>query len=69
MLKTGILNPLLNSLLSRVRHSNTLIIADRGFPFGQQSISASKEDDLAAFFRPVKGISPEPSPLRLKHDQ
>ena len=33
MLKTGILNPQLNSLLSRVRHTNTLVISDRGFPF------------------------------------
>ena len=33
MLKSGILNPGINSLLSRVRHTNTLVIADRGFPF------------------------------------
>ena len=33
MLKSGILNPQLNSLLSRVRHTNTLVIADRGFPY------------------------------------
>lgn len=33
MLRTGILNPQINSLLSRVRHTNTLVIADRGFPF------------------------------------
>jgi len=33
MLVTGILNPAINSLLSRVRHTNTLVIADRGFPF------------------------------------
>ncbi|MBM3859528.1 MAG: transport protein RbsD/FucU [Verrucomicrobia bacterium] len=33
MLKTGILNPQINSLLSRIRHTNTLVIADRGFPF------------------------------------
>jgi D-ribose pyranase len=33
MLRTGILNPGINSLLSRVRHTNTLVIADRGFPF------------------------------------
>ena len=33
MLKTGILNPQINSLLSRVRHTNTLVISDRGFPF------------------------------------
>lgn len=30
---SGILNPQVNSLLSRVRHTNTLVIADRGFPF------------------------------------
>ena len=36
MLKTGILNPALNSLISRVRHTNTLVIADRGFPFWPQ---------------------------------
>jgi D-ribose pyranase len=33
MLRNGILNPQINSLLSRVRHTNTLVIADRGFPF------------------------------------
>ena len=33
MLKTGILNPAINSLVSRVRHTNTLVIADRGFPY------------------------------------
>ena len=33
MVRTGILNPQLNSLLSRVRHTNTLLIADRGFPY------------------------------------
>jgi D-ribose pyranase len=36
MLKSGILNPSINSLLSRVRHTNTLVIADRGFPFWPQ---------------------------------
>jgi D-ribose pyranase len=36
VLKTGILNPAINSLLSRVRHTNTLVIADRGFPFWPQ---------------------------------
>jgi D-ribose pyranase len=33
MLAQGILNPQLLSLLARVRHTNTLVIADRGFPF------------------------------------
>jgi D-ribose pyranase len=33
MLNTGILNPQLLSLLARVRHTNALVISDRGFPF------------------------------------
>lgn len=33
MLQSGILNPHLLSLLARVRHTNLLVIADRGFPF------------------------------------
>jgi D-ribose pyranase len=48
MLKTGILNPALNSLLSRVRHTNTLVIADRGFPFWPmiETIDLSLVDDI-----------------------
>ncbi len=33
MIAQGILNPHLLSLLARVRHTNALVIADRGFPF------------------------------------
>jgi D-ribose pyranase len=33
MLKSGILNPALASLLCRFRHTNWIVIADRGFPF------------------------------------
>ena len=33
MLVKGILNPNVLSLLARVRHTNALVIADRGFPF------------------------------------
>ena len=33
MLIQGILNPQINSLLARVRHTNLIVIADRGFPF------------------------------------
>jgi D-ribose pyranase len=36
VLQTGILNPAINSLLCRIRHTNTLVIADRGFPFWPQ---------------------------------
>jgi D-ribose pyranase len=48
MLKTGILNPSINSLLSRVRHTNTLVIADRGFPFWPQieTVDISLVDDI-----------------------
>jgi D-ribose pyranase len=48
MLIRGILNPSLNSLLSRVRHTNTLVIADRGFPFWPQieTVDISLVDDL-----------------------
>ncbi len=33
MLITGIINPQLLSLISRIRHTNTLVIADAAFPF------------------------------------
>ncbi len=33
MLLHGILNPQINALLAHVRHTNMLVIADRGFPF------------------------------------
>ena len=48
MLQQGILNPAINSLLSRVRHTNTLVIADRGFPFWPaiETIDISLVDDL-----------------------
>ena len=36
MIKTGILNPHVLDLLARVRHTNTLVIADRAFPFWPQ---------------------------------
>jgi D-ribose pyranase len=48
MLIGGILNPAINSLLGRVRHTNTLVIADRGFPFWPQieTIDLSLVDDI-----------------------
>ena len=48
MLKGGILNPSVNSLLSRVRHTNTLVIADRGFPFWPtiETVDVSLVDDI-----------------------
>jgi len=32
MIRDGLLNPAINHLLSRVRHTNFLLISDRGFP-------------------------------------
>ena len=48
MIKDGILNPALLGLLARVRHTNTLVIADRGFPFwpGIETVDLSVVDDL-----------------------
>ena len=33
MLQKGILNPAVNDLLSRIRHTNTIVIADWAFPY------------------------------------
>lgn len=33
MLQKGILNPALNDLLARIRHTNTVVIADWAFPY------------------------------------
>ncbi len=58
MLKTGILNPQINSLLSRVRHTNTLVIADRGFPFWPQieTIDISLVDDVPTVLDVLKAV-------------
>jgi D-ribose pyranase len=58
MLKTGILNPSINSLLSRVRHTNTLVIADRGFPFWPQieTIDISLVDDIPKVLDVLRAI-------------
>ena len=48
MLRGGILNPHLLSLIARVRHTNTLVVADRGFPFWPQleTVDISLVDDV-----------------------
>jgi D-ribose pyranase len=58
MLKTGILNPQLNSLLSRVRHTNTLVIADRGFPFWPmiETVDLSLVDDVPTVLQVLAAI-------------
>lgn len=60
MLKTGILNPQINYLLSRVRHTNTLVIADRGFPFWPQieTVDISLVDGLPTVLQVLAAIRP-----------
>ncbi len=60
MLKTGILNPALNELLSRIRHTNTLVIADRGFPYwpGLETVDISLTDDIPKVVDVIHAIRP-----------
>ncbi len=48
MLRTGILNPQVNHLISRFRHTNLLVIADRGFPYWPEveTVDLSLVDDM-----------------------
>jgi D-ribose pyranase len=58
MLKSGILNPQINSLLGRVRHTNRLVIADRGFPFwpGLETVDISLVDDVPTVLQVLGAI-------------
>ena len=58
MLKSGILNPQINALLSRVRHTNLLVIADRGFPFWPQieTVDISVVDDLPTVLQLIAAV-------------
>ena len=58
MIRTGILNPQINSLISRVRHTNTLVIADRGFPFwpGVETVDISLVDDIPTVLQVLRAI-------------
>jgi D-ribose pyranase len=60
MLKTGILNPQVNHLLSRIRHTNLLVIADRGFPFWPQleTIDLALVDDIPRVLDVVRAVRP-----------
>ena len=60
MLKTGILNPQLLSLLARVRHTNTLVISDRGFPFWPQieTVDLSLVDNVPMVLQVLAAIRP-----------
>ena len=60
MLKTGILNPAILSWLARVRHTNLLVIADRGFPFWPQieTVDISLTDDIPTVLDVVAALRP-----------
>ena len=60
MIKSGILNPHLLSLLARVRHTNTLVIADRGFPSwpGMEIIDLSLVDDVPTVLQVIRALQP-----------
>jgi D-ribose pyranase len=59
MLIGGILNPQINSLLSRVRHTNTVVIADRGFAFWPQieTIDLSLVDDIPTVLNVLRAVT------------
>jgi D-ribose pyranase len=61
MLKTGILNPAVLSLLARIRHTNTLVIADRGFPFWPhlETVDLSLVDDIPTVLQVLDAIRPD----------
>jgi D-ribose pyranase len=58
MLRSGILNPQVASLLARVRHTNTLVIADRGFPFWPkiETVDISLIDDVPTVVDVVQAL-------------
>jgi D-ribose pyranase len=60
MLITGILNPQINSLLARVRHTNTLVISDRGFPFWPmiETVDISLVDNVPTVLDVLRAVRP-----------
>jgi D-ribose pyranase len=60
MLRTGKLNPAVLDLLARVRHTNTVVIADRGFPFWPEieTVDLSVVNDLPTIAQLVAALRP-----------
>jgi len=58
MIKEGILNPQILSLLARVRHTNTIVIADRGFPFWPmiETLDISLVDDVPSVLQILEAL-------------
>jgi D-ribose pyranase len=60
MLKHGLLNPGVLELLGRFRHTNTLVIADRGFPSWPQvpTIDLSLTDNIPTVEQVLQALLP-----------
>ena len=66
MINTTILNPHILSLLARVRHTNSLVIADRGFPFWPQleTIDISLVNDVPTVLEVLSAVRREFRPAQ-----
>lgn len=66
MLNTRVLNPHLLSLLARVRHTNALVIADRGFPFWPEveTVDLSLMNDIPTVLQVIAAIRPDFQPVQ-----
>lgn len=64
MLNLRILNPNLLSLLARVRHTNSLVLADRGFPFWPhlETVDLSLTNDIPTVLQVLSAIRPDFQP-------
>src|ERR1051325_5544959 len=58
MINSRILNPNVLTLLARVRHTNALVIADRGFPFWPQieTVDLSLVDDVPTVLQVLAAV-------------
>src|SRR5208282_765194 len=58
MINHGILNPQILALLARVRHTNALVIADRGFPSWPmiETVDVSIVDDLPTVLQLIAAV-------------
>jgi D-ribose pyranase len=58
MINHGILNPQILALLARVRHTNALVIADRGFPFWPmiETVDVSVVDNLPTVLQLIAAV-------------
>jgi D-ribose pyranase len=58
VINSGILNPQILSLLARVRHTNAIVISDRGFPFWPQieTVDISLVDDVPTVLQVVAAL-------------